>query len=100
MSGKIKVGQADRRFSHHHRHVHDSAQEPSSSLPAWASEPAHGSFLYAELPLGSHHVPPQILLGGAALIGGIFAGTWSYMSTKQARKASREPGERGALPSC
>jgi len=43
--------------------------------------------------------PGRILLGGAAIIGGIFAGTWFYMSTKQARKASREPGERGALPS-
>lgn len=43
--------------------------------------------------------PGRILLGGATIIGGIFAGTWFYMSTKQARKASREPGEKGALPS-
>jgi hypothetical protein len=42
----------------------------------------------------------QALLGGAAIIGSILAGTWIYMSTKQARKASREPGERGSLPSC
>jgi hypothetical protein len=41
-----------------------------------------------------------MLLGGAAIIGGIFAGTWFYMSTMQARKASRAPGEKGALPSC
>ncbi|KAF8496501.1 hypothetical protein F5888DRAFT_1804186 [Russula emetica] len=34
--------------------------------------------------------PGGILLGGATIIGGIFAGTWFYMSTKQARKASRE----------
>jgi len=43
--------------------------------------------------------PGRILLGSATIIGGIFAGTWFYMSTKQARKASREPGEKGALPS-
>jgi len=43
--------------------------------------------------------PGGILLGGATIIGGIFAGTWFYMSTKQARKASRETGEKGALPS-
>jgi hypothetical protein len=46
------------------------------------------------------HVVLQAFLGGAAIIGGIFAGTWFYMSTKQARKASREPGELGSLPSC
>ncbi|KAH9979731.1 hypothetical protein BJV74DRAFT_119410 [Russula compacta] len=45
------------------------------------------------------HRPGRILLGGAAVIGGIFAGTWFYMSMKHARKANREPGERGALPS-
>ncbi|KAI0296445.1 hypothetical protein BC826DRAFT_1103863 [Russula brevipes] len=44
--------------------------------------------------------PGTIFLGGAAIIGGLFAGTWYYMSAKQARKASREPGERGSLPSC
>ncbi|KAH9973778.1 hypothetical protein BGW80DRAFT_1458828 [Lactifluus volemus] len=41
----------------------------------------------------------QIVLGGAVLIGGTFAGAWYYMSMKHARKASREPGEPGALPS-
>ncbi len=65
------------------------------SRPAWVlSPPLRRSA--AEL---IHHVP-QILLGGATIIGGIFAGTWLYMSAKQARKASREPGEKGALPSC
>lgn len=72
------------------------------SRPGRVSEPALWSFLCAELPLKlTHHVHvPQMLLGGAAIIGGIFAGTWFYMSTMQARKASRAPGEKGALPSC
>ncbi|KAH8996361.1 hypothetical protein EDB92DRAFT_1598121 [Lactarius akahatsu] len=43
--------------------------------------------------------PGRILLGGAAVIGGTFAGAWYYMSAKQAYKASREPGEQGSLPS-
>ncbi|KAH9048414.1 hypothetical protein EDB84DRAFT_229572 [Lactarius hengduanensis] len=43
--------------------------------------------------------PGRILLGGAAIIGGTFAGAWYYMSAKQAYKASREPGEQGSLPS-
>ncbi|KAH9962977.1 hypothetical protein BC827DRAFT_1266763 [Russula dissimulans] len=43
--------------------------------------------------------PGRILLGGTAVIGGLFAGAWLYMSTKQARKASRDPDEQGALPS-
>jgi len=40
-----------------------------------------------------------MLLGGAAIIGGTFAGAWYYMTAKQAYKATREPGERGSLPS-
>jgi len=38
-------------------------------------------------------------MGGATIIGAIFAGTWFYMAPNQARKASREPGEWGSLPS-
>ena len=81
--------------------VHNSPRNPAiSRLP---SRPGRVSLptSYAETPPNSysHHVS-QILIGGAAIIGGIFAGTWFYMSTKQARKASREPGEKGSLPSC
>ncbi|KAI0250682.1 hypothetical protein BJV78DRAFT_1283093 [Lactifluus subvellereus] len=43
--------------------------------------------------------PGRILLGGAVIICGTFAGAWYYMSAKHARKASRELDERGALPS-
>ncbi|KAI0301626.1 hypothetical protein B0F90DRAFT_321501 [Multifurca ochricompacta] len=43
--------------------------------------------------------PGRILLGSAAILGATFGGVWYYMIIKQSRKASREPGERGALPS-
>ncbi|KAI0261620.1 hypothetical protein BC834DRAFT_461228 [Gloeopeniophorella convolvens] len=43
--------------------------------------------------------PGRVFLGGAAIIGGTFAAVWYYLNTKHARKASREPGEPGSLPS-
>lgn len=98
---KLGLGQGRIFAFSHRRHVYDS-QKPvkchfTSSLPTWESEPA---LCKVAAELTHHHHVLQILLGGAAIIGGIFAGTWLYMSTKQARKASREPGEKGALPSC
>ena len=73
------------------------------TIPRLPSRPGTVSLrFYAETKRrpNSYSTCQQVLLGGATIIGGIFAGTWFYMSTKQARKASREPGEKGALPSC
>jgi len=105
--GKVKLGTAahvvdvvERPFGLH-CHVYKPQQShksyyPTSTISAWEGEP---TFLRRNATELIQHVS-QVLLGGATIVGGIFAGTWFYMSTKQARKASREPGEKGALPSC